>query len=461
MLKIFNTLSKEKQEFIPIDKNKIGIYVCGMTVYDYCHIGHARVMVAFDIITRHLRRHYDNVIFVRNITDIDDKIIKRALETKQNIGDLTDFFIAAMDEDEQALGVLKPDIEPKATEHIDSMLYLINKLVDKKLAYQANNGDIYFSVRKFHKYGQLANKKLDDLQSGIRIDIDNNKKDPLDFVLWKASKINEPSWNASWGAGRPGWHLECSAMSEYYLGNNFDIHGGGMDLIFPHHENEIAQSQGANDSVFANYWLHVGFVNVDQEKMSKSLNNFTTIKDALKHYRGEVLRYFIISSHYRSPLNYSEENLINAKNALTRLYIGIRDLTINEAAMAEVAIRYDFEIRFNAALDDDFNTPIAISILFEILKELNIAKENDVELAKSLAQLLRKLGNYLGILQDEIKFFTNNIKLSQKDITAQINARNNARANKDFATSDKIRNELEINGIILEDTQDGTTWRQK
>ncbi len=461
MIKIFNTLTKEKQEFKPIDSNKIGIYVCGMTVYDYCHIGHARVMVAFDIITRHLKRKYANVVYVRNITDIDDKIINRIIETKQDLTTFTNFFIDAMHNDENSLNIIPPDIEPKATEHIDSMLYLVQKLIDKKLAYQAQNGDIYFSVRHFKNYGQLSGKNLDDLQAGNRVNIDTNKKDPLDFVLWKTAKINEPSWNAKWGAGRPGWHLECSAMSEHYLGNVFDIHGGGADLIFPHHENELAQSQGANNNQFVNYWMHVGFVNINEEKMSKSLNNFTTIKDAIKHYSGEILRYFIISSHYRSPLNYSEDNLISAENSLTRLYTGIRGLFINYGAMNEVALRYDFELRFNNALDDDFNTPVAISVLFDLLKELNSAKKQDLELAKSLAQLLRKLGGYLGLLQNEAVFFKQGIKLSDEVIEKKIKQRDQARVQKNFALADKIRNELVEHGIILEDSKNSTIWRKK
>ncbi len=461
MIRIFNTLTKKKQEFKPIDANKIGIYVCGMTVYDYCHIGHARVMVVFDVITRHLKHKYNNVVYVRNITDIDDKIINRIIETKQDLTTFTNFFIDAMHDDEKHLNVVPPDIEPKATEHIDSMLYLVQKLIDKKLAYQAKNGDIYFSVRYFKNYGQLSGKNLDDLQAGNRVDIDINKNDPLDFVLWKKSKPNEPSWNTNWGAGRPGWHLECSAMSEHYLGNTFDIHGGGADLIFPHHENELAQSQGANNNQFVNYWMHIGFVNINKEKMSKSLNNFTTIKDALKHYSGEVLRYFIISSHYRSPLNYSEDNLIGAQNSLTRLYIGIRGLFIDYGAMNEVALRYDFEIRFNNALDDDFNTPVAISVLFDLLKELNTARKQDLELAKSLAQLLRKLGGYLGLLQDEDIFFKQGIQLSDEVISKKITQRNQARIQKDFIMADKIRNELIGHGIILEDSTNDTTWRRE
>lgn len=467
MLKIYNTATGKKENFTPINPEKIGVYICGMTVYDYCHIGHARVIVMFDMIVAQLRRQFPKVTYVRNITDIDDKIIQRAIQNNEDIYSLTTRFIAAMHEDEKALCAKKPDIEPKATQHIDAMLYLVQTLIDKDLAYQADNGDVYFCVRKFPKYGKLSGKNLDDLQSGARVDIDGFKRDPLDFVLWKATKPeninnpNDPSWNTNWGAGRPGWHLECSAMSGQYLGNHFDIHGGGMDLVFPHHENEIAQSKGAHNDGFANYWLHVGFVNIDEEKMSKSLGNFTTIRNALKHYQGEVLRYFIISSHYRSPLNYSEQNLINAKTALTRLYTGIRSLSISEAAMIEVAGRYDFEARFFDALEDDFNTPMALAVLFDLLKTLNTAKNTDIDQAKCLAQLLRTLAAHLGLLQDEKNFFTHGISLSDNDIDTKIQQRNQARIDKDFALSDKIRDALNQADILLEDGANGTTWRRK
>ncbi len=461
MLKIFNTLTRNKQEFVPIDENRIGIYVCGMTVYDYCHIGHARVLVMFDIIARHLRRHFTKVCYVRNITDIDDKIIKQAIKNQEDIATLTARFTSAMHEDERALDVLSPDIEPRATDHIDDMLYLIQKLMDKKLAYQAMNGDIYFSTRAFSSYGKLSAKNLDELKIGARVDVNEYKKDVLDFVLWKASKEHEPSWRTSWGPGRPGWHIECSAMSMRYLGHHFDIHGGGMDLIFPHHENEIAQSQSAHETQFANYWMHLGFVNIKQKKMSKSIGNFVTIRNLLKKYSGETLRYFIISSHYRSPLNYSEENLIIAENTLRRLYLGIRDLFIDSTAMAEVVIRYDFKNNFIAALDDDFNTPVALSILFDLLKKLNQVRLYDLDQARSLAELLRKLGGYLGILQHEKDFFKRGIKLSDEQINQKIMERNQARKCKNFILSDAIRDELAAHNIILEDTQANTTWRCK
>jgi len=323
MLQIFNTLSKTKEPFHPINSEHVGIYVCGMTVYDFCHMGHARVLVMFDIITRHLRRQFPKVTYVRNITDIDDKIIKRAIENGESIDQLTNRFIDAMHEDEKALGILPPDIEPRATESMNEIFYMIETLVEKGIAYQGKSGDVYYSVRKFPNYGKLSGKNLDDLEAGARVDVEDDKDDPLDFVLWKMAKPEEPSWESPWGDGRPGWHIECSAMSSNHLGNHFDIHGGGMDLSFPHHENEIAQSEGAHDCKFVNTWMHVGFVNVNEEKMSKSLGNFFTIREVLESYDGETLRYFILSSHYRSPLNFSDANLDNAKNAITKLYTSI------------------------------------------------------------------------------------------------------------------------------------------
>ena len=462
MLKIYNTLTKQKEVFHPINPEQVGIYVCGMTVYDYCHMGHARVLVMFDVITRHLRRQFPRVEYVRNITDIDDKIIARAVENKEDIYSLTNRFIDAMHEDERALGVLEPDTEPRATDSIDQMFYMIESLIEKGIAYQGKNGDVYYSVRDFPNYGKLSGKNLDELEAGARVDVESDKKDPLDFVLWKMAKPSEPSWSSPWGEGRPGWHIECSAMSCHHLGNHFDIHGGGMDLTFPHHEDEIAQSEGANDTKFVNTWMHVGFVNINDEKMSKSLNNFFTIRGVLESYDGETLRYFIMSSHYRSPLNFSDENLNNAKTALTRLYTAIRGLGASDTAMDEVSQRFDFEKRFNAALNDDFNTPIALSILFELAKAVNSARSEDVDLANALAQLLIKLGDYVGILQtDADEFLTQGVDLSDKEINEKIAIRNEARANKDFALSDKIRDELTEQGIVLEDSGSGTTWRRK
>lgn len=462
MLKIYNTLSKQKEIFQPINPEKVGVYVCGMTVYDYCHMGHARVLAMFDVIVRHLRRHFPKVEYVRNITDIDDKIIQRAVENQQDIYTLTNRFIDAMHEDEHALGILPPDVEPRATDAIDQMLYMIESLIEKGIAYQGKNGDVYYSVRKFKDYGKLSGKNLDDLEAGARVDVETDKQDPLDFVLWKMAKPDEPSWQSPWGEGRPGWHIECSAMSCAHLGKHFDIHGGGMDLAFPHHENEIAQSEGANDSTFVNTWMHVGFVNINNEKMSKSLNNFFTIRGVLENYDGETLRYFIMSSHYRSPLNFSDENLENAKASLTRLYTAIRGLSASEAATEEVTQRFDFEMRLSAALDDDFNTPIALSILFELAKLANAERENDLDQANALGQLLKKLGGYLGILQmDSDTFLKQGVCLSNDEIDAKITQRNVARSHKDFTLSDQIRDELAELNIILEDSAGSTTWRRK
>jgi cysteinyl-tRNA synthetase len=470
MLKIYNTLSKQKEVFHPINPNKVGMYVCGMTVYDYCHMGHARVLVMFDVITRHLRRHFPNVEYVRNITDIDDKIIKRAVENKEDIYSLTNRFIEAMHEDERALGVLAPDVEPRATDAIDQMFYMIETLIEKGIAYQGKSGDVYYSVRDFEGYGKLSGKNLDELEAGARVDIETDKRDPLDFVLWKMAKPSEPSWSSPWGDGRPGWHIECSAMSTHHLGNHFDIHGGGMDLTFPHHENEIAQSEGAHDCTFVNTWMHVGFVNIDNEKMSKSLNNFFTIRTVLESYDGETLRYFIMSSHYRSPLNFSDDNLDLAKSSLTRLYTAMRGLSASDAAMDEVSQRFDFEKRFNAALDDDFNTSIALSILFELAKLVNSEREKDIDQANALAQLLQKLGGYIGILQtDADSFLTHTpeggakergVDLADEHNDAKIKQRNEAKGNKDFALSDQIRDELIDLGVILEDSANGTSWRR-
>ena len=460
MLKIYNTLSKKKEEFQPIDANQVGIYVCGMTVYDFCHMGHARVMVMFDVITRHLRRNFPSVKYVRNITDIDDKIITRAIENNEDIYSLTNRFIDAMHEDETSLGVLSPDIEPRATDSIGKMIEMIESLSNKGLAYQGTNGDVFYSVRKFTEYGKLSGKNLDDLMAGARVDVESHKKDPLDFVLWKKAKSDEPSWESPWGNGRPGWHIECSAMSNHFISNHFDIHGGGMDLTFPHHENEIAQSEGANDCKFVNTWMHVGFVNIDDEKMSKSLNNFFTIRDVLKTYDGEALRYFLISSHYRSPLNYSETNIESAQSALLRLYNAIKGL--NHHSFNPELIEVDYETRFNAALNDDFNTPMALSILFEIAKQINIERTTNPKKASALSSQLVKLGNYIGILNHNAdEYLKQGSDLSESEISKKIDQREAARNSKDFAMSDQIRDELLELGIILEDSINGTTWRRK
>ena len=462
MLKIYNTLTNQKEVFKPIDPSKVGIYVCGMTVYDFCHMGHARVLVMFDVITRHLRRNFKDVKYIRNITDIDDKIISRAIENNEDIFSLTKRFIDAMHEDEIALGVISPDIEPKATDSIEQMINMIELLIKNRLAYQGKNGDVFYSVRKFKNYGKLSGKNLDDLESGARVDIESNKEDPLDFVLWKMAKPNEPKWPSPWGDGRPGWHIECSAMSTHFIDDNFDIHGGGMDLTFPHHENEIAQSEGATGCKFVNTWMHVGFVNINDEKMSKSLNNFFTIRDILEKYDGETLRYFLISSHYRSPLNFSSTNIDSAKSALKRLYTATRGLSDNVSINYVSNNNLDYEDRFNSALNDDFNTPIAISILFEIAKQINVERLNDLKKANALSQLLKKLANFLGILEyDADEYLKQGSELSENEILDKISKREQARLSKDFAMSDQVRDELLEFGIILEDTADGTTWRRR
>jgi len=409
-----------------------------------------------------MRRNFTEVKYVRNITDIDDKIINRSIENHEDIYSLTNRFIDAMHEDERALNILQPDVEPRATDSIDQMLKMIESLLDKGIAYQGRNGDIYYSVRDFKNYGKLSGKNLDELEAGARIDVESDKKDPLDFVLWKMTKSNEPEWPSPWGEGRPGWHIECSAMSTHHLGNHFDIHGGGMDLTFPHHENEIAQSEGTNNCPFVNTWMHVGFVNINDEKMSKSLNNFFTIRDVLEKYDGETLRYFLISSHYRSPLNFSEKSLESARSALTRLYTAIRGLSSSNKEMNQVSMDFDYEKRFIEALDDDFNTPIALSILFEIAKHSNTERENDKDRAGALSELLKKLGNHIGIMEHNADdYLKMGIELSDTKIDEKIIQRESARASKDFAMSDQIRDELLALGIILEDSINGTTWRRK
>lgn len=479
MLTIYNTLTRQKEEFVPISAPRVNMYVCGMTVYDYCHVGHARMVVVFDMVARWLRASGYELSYVRNITDIDDKIIQRAIENQESIEDLTERYIEAMYEDFDALGVLRPDHEPKATQFIEKMQAIITGLIDKGLAYQAENGDVYYAVRKFTGYGKLSGKSLQDLQVGARVDVDIHKRDPLDFVLWKAAKPNEPSWPSPWGEGRPGWHIECSAMSESYLGAYFDIHGGGQDLQFPHHENEIAQSEGLHGHDFVKYWMHNGFVRVDDEKMSKSLGNFFTIRDVLKQYHPEVVRFFILRAHYRSPLNYSQANLEEAKNGLTRLYLTILrfkslpneindehddikalNAAINADAAAVQPMATSFAKRFGAAMDDDFNTAEAIAILFELSHEAN--KTQSVV----LSALLYQLGGHLGILQADVESFLKGSQNGQKEVEAAqienlIEQRNLARVNKDFARADAVREELMQLGVILEDGPEGTLWRRK
>jgi cysteinyl-tRNA synthetase len=456
MLSLYNTLSRQKEVFTPITPGKVNMYVCGMTVYDYCHLGHARVMVVFDMVQRWLRTSGFDVTYVRNITDIDDKIIKRAAENGESIGQLTDRFIQAMDEDAAALGVQKPDHEPRATQHVAGMLAMIQRLVDNGLAYPAPNGDVYYSVHGFDGYGKLSGKSLDDLRAGERVDIDTNKKDPLDFVLWKASKPNEPAWDSTWGKGRPGWHIECSAMSEHHFGDHFDIHGGGQDLQFPHHENEIAQSEGAHNHKYVNYWMHNGFLNVDNEKMSKSLGNFFTIREVLAQYDAEVVRFLILRTHYRSPLNYSDAHLDDARNALTRLYT-----TLKNVAPAKVEIDWannSYAQRVQTAMNDDFATPEAIAVLFELANEVN--KTQSAE----LSGLLHALAGVLGLLQRDPQSYlqagSGADGLSAEAIDDLIAQRLAARKAKNWAESDRIRDALTSAGIVLEDGPQGTTWRR-
>ena len=460
MLEIYNTLTRRKAPFQPIEPGKVRMYVCGITVYDYLHLGHARMMVVFDLVARYLRAAGFEVTYVRNITDIDDKIIARANENGERMSALTERFIEAMHEDADALGMLRPDEEPRATAHMHEILAMIGTLVDKGLAYRADNGDVYYDVSEFEGYGALSGKHPEDLRAGARVEVAEAKHDPLDFVLWKAAKPGEPSWDSPWGPGRPGWHIECSAMSTCCLGNHFDIHGGGMDLQFPHHENEIAQSEGATGEKFVNVWMHNGFVRVDDEKMSKSLGNFFTVREILAKYRPEEVRYFILTSHYRSPLNYSLEHLDNARAALTRFYTALRDLP---AGGTEI-VGTDFETRFNAAMDDDFNTAEALAVLFDLVREINRARDADeAERAAGLGMLLRRLGAILGILQDDAQAFLKGGATQGPDDSAiddLIARRDAARAAKDWAEADRLRDELKQLGIVLEDAGGETSWRR-
>ena len=454
------------------------MYVCGMTVYDYCHIGHARVMVVFDTVARYFRHLGYDLTYVRNITDIDDKIIQRANENSEAFSEVTERFIDAMHEDERALSVLPPDIEPRATQSIPDIIAMIEALIVNCLAYVGSNGDVFYAVTKFKNYGQLSGKNLDDLQAGERVDVDLAKHNPLDFVLWKMAKAGEPAWQSPWGSGRPGWHIECSAMSTCCLGNHFDIHGGGMDLQFPHHENEIAQSEGATGEKFVNLWMHNGFVRINEEKMSKSLGNFFSVREVLKQYKPEIIRFFILSSHYRSPLNYSDEQLNDAKVALDRLYTALRGVeTLDDATVEEV-----YKTRFGQAMDDDFNTPVALAVLFDLARDLNKAKTDEPEKISILAASLKQLAGLLGLLQmspDDFlqgKSYSMNGSIHATSTTSstmkctsaneyieeQIQARLDAKKAKNWALADQIRNELKQQGVILEDAPNGTTsWRRE
>jgi cysteinyl-tRNA synthetase len=471
MLKIHNSQTRKKEIFKPITPGKIKMYVCGMTVYDLCHLGHARVLVVFDTVTRYLRYSGYEVTYVRNITDIDDKIINRANENGEDFSVLTGRFIQAMHEDAAQLGVLAPDEEPRATASMPDIINMIQTLIDKGYAYtsQGDNeaeeghdnyqGDVYYDVSAFAGYGKLSGKKLDDLRAGERVAVDERKHDPLDFVLWKAAKPGEPSWDSPWGKGRPGWHIECSAMSTCCLGNHFDIHGGGQDLQFPHHENEIAQSEAATGETFVNLWMHNGFVRINDEKMSKSLNNFFTVREILKLYKGEEIRYFVLASQYRSPLNYSDQLLDNARTALSRLYNTLRGLYIPESiGETDPAIE-----KFKQAMDDDFNTPEALAVLFDLANQVNRLRDVDEKAAAKKASVLKKLANVLGLLEtDAEQFLHSGARTSDngENIETMIEARNTARENKDWTEADRIRDELDTMGVVLEDKDGKTIWRR-
>jgi cysteinyl-tRNA synthetase len=457
MLSLYNSLTNQKEIFKPIEPKKVRLYVCGMTVYDYCHLGHARVMVIFDVINRWLRLSGYSVKYVRNITDVDDKIIAKAAKNNITIEELTEKFIIEMNKDADSLGVLRPDFEPKATNHIGDIISMIQTLIEKGYAYIGDNNDVYYSVSNFKGYGKLSGKSLKDLKAGNRVDIDLNKKNNFDFVMWKSAKKDEPSWDSPWGAGRPGWHIECSAMSNVILGNHFDIHGGGQDLQFPHHENEIAQSEAANDCKMANYWLHNGFVKIDDEKMSKSLGNFFTIRSILENYLPEVVRFFILKAHYRSPLNYSDIQLDDAKQGLTRLYLCIRNKS--KSPKSEIDWSNKYAKKFKVALDDDFNTPAAIAVLYELANEIN-KKIDDQKI-----DTLISLANSLGILNMSPEDFLQGVMKPCINLDANIDdlikERNLAKQNKDYEKADRIRKLLLENDILLEDTAEGTIWRQK
>lgn len=460
MLKIYNSLTRQKEVFTPIHPGKVGMYVCGVTIYDLCHIGHGRTFVSFDVVSRYLRYSGYDLTFVRNITDIDDKIIKRAAENGESCESLTERLISEMHADFDALGMKRPDVEPRATQFIAEIIALCERLIERGFAYVASNGDVMFEVSKYDDYGRLSKQDLDQLQAGARVDIDMAKRSPLDFVLWKMSKPGEPTWESPWGPGRPGWHIECSAMNSSILGDHFDIHGGGSDLQFPHHENEIAQSCCAHDGQYVNTWMHSGMVMVDREKMSKSLGNFFTIRDVLNHYDPETVRYFLMSGHYRSQLNYSEDNLKQARSALERLYTSLRGLdTSVEAAGGE-----EFVARFKEAMDDDFNTPEAYSTLFDMAREINRLKTDDIAAASLLGARMRELADILGLLSQDPETFLQGGAGEEDDVAeieGLIQQRLDARAAKDWTAADDARDKLLAMGIILEDGAQGTTWRRK
>ncbi|GED23544.1 cysteine--tRNA ligase [Halomonas halmophila] len=459
-MQIYNTLTRRKEAFTPREAGRVSMYVCGMTVYDYCHLGHARVMVAFDVITRYLRARGYDVNYVRNITDIDDKILRRAEENGESINALTDRMIEAMHEDEGRLGVQRPDHEPRATRHVDDITAMIQTLIDKGYAYAADNGDVYYRVRRFAEYGKLNNRDPDEMRAGARVDVEEHKEDPLDFVLWKAAKPGEAEWPSPWGPGRPGWHIECSAMSTCCLGETFDIHGGGPDLTFPHHENEIAQSEAATGKTYVNTWMHAGAVRVQHEKMSKSLGNFFTIRDVLEHHDPEVVRYLLVASHYRSPINYAPDSLADARKSLERFYNALDGVDLENAAAGQVDERFD--ARFTEAMDDDFNTAEALSVLFDLAREVNRARREAPEQAMALAAELKRLGGVLGLLQqvpaDFLKGGAGELPLGEDEIQARISERAEAKQARDFARADAIRDELAALGIVLKDSREGTSW---
>ena len=459
MLQIYNTLSRKKEVFKPITSNKVGLYVCGITIYDRCHIGHARTYVAFDIIARYFKYLGYDLTHVRNITDVDDKIIKRANENGESCEDLTLRMTAQMYQDFDDLNIMRPDIAPTVTGHMDEIIALVERLIERKHAYVASNGDVMFEVSTYKDYGKLSLQNLDMLQSGSRVDVDEAKRSPLDFVLWKMAKPDEPSWESPWGNGRPGWHIECSAMNSKHLGEHFDIHGGGSDLQFPHHENEIAQSCCAYDTPYVNYWMHGGMVQINKEKMSKSLNNFFTLRSVLDEYDAESVRFFLTSSHYRSQLNYSQDNLTQARASLERIYIALRDLTPIKVELKG----NEYVQRFEKAMDDDFNCPEAMPVLFELAKEINRIKATDIAQASKLAYVLVSLGEVLGVAQNSPEDFLQGDNADSDEVTeieALIKQRNDARANKDWAMADDARDKLAALKIILEDSAGGTTWRK-
>lgn len=457
MLKLFNTRTRQKETFTPRVDNKVGIYVCGITVYDLCHMGHARTYISFDVLVRYLRSRGYDVTYVRNITDVDDKIIKRANENNETPDELTERTIALMHEDFASINLLEPDIEPRVTTHMAEIIAVIKRLIDKGHAYVTESGDVLFEVGTFAEYGQLSKQDLTQLNAGARVDVDEQKRDPMDFALWKAVKPGEPSWSSPWGEGRPGWHIECSAMNHKHLGDHFDIHGGGSDLMFPHHENEIAQSCCAFDTPYVNTWMHAGMVQVDNEKMSKSLGNFFTLRDVLKEHDSETLRFFLMSAHYRSQLSYSEDNIIQARGGLERLYTALRGVTPNTGTAADFR---GYLAKFNAAMDDDLNMPEAIAVLFEVAKDLNKAKAENGDSAE-LAQVLVHLGGILGVLQLEPEgYLQGGSDDDNAEIEALIKQRNDARASKDWAAADAARDALKALNIELEDGPQGTTWRR-